>query len=224
MTQIINLPNTVFNEEARAGELQRFHDIEQFINEILVPAFEKEGFAVDIELLEALKTERAIAEIIRNKEREYVLSLPFCPNEEKVRIRKVFDAVLGRLEVVCTDYVRNIKGVKLSLIQAENGRFYFNPEEVDKCISSIGVRKFRAEEKKLFELYQKLYAAYRECRDYEKEQGLRPFAGNQLWFARFGQGVTVEEFAKWDLFRLKQISSRLDERVERVSGYGSTGL
>ena len=58
MTQIINLPNTVINEEARAEELQRFHDIEQFINEILVPAFEKEGFAVDIELLEALKTER----------------------------------------------------------------------------------------------------------------------------------------------------------------------
>ena len=78
MTQIINLPNTVINEEARAEELQRFHDIEQFINEILVPAFEKEGFAVAIELLEALKTERAIAEIIRNKEREYVLSLPFC--------------------------------------------------------------------------------------------------------------------------------------------------
>ena len=77
MTQIINLPKTVNNEEARAEELQRFHDIEQFINEILVPAFEKEGFAVDIELLEALKTERAIAEIIRNKEREYVLSLPF---------------------------------------------------------------------------------------------------------------------------------------------------
>ena len=38
MTQIINLPNTVINEEARAEELQRFHDIEQFINEILVPA------------------------------------------------------------------------------------------------------------------------------------------------------------------------------------------
>ena len=54
MTQIINLPNTVINEEARAEELQRFHDIEQFINEILVPAFEKEGFAVDIELLEAI--------------------------------------------------------------------------------------------------------------------------------------------------------------------------
>lgn len=224
MTQIINLPNTVINEEARAEELQRFHDIEQFINEILVPAFEKEGFAVDIELLEALKTERAIAEIIRNKEREYVLSLPFCPNEEKVRIRKVFDAVLGRLEGVCTDYVRNIKGVKLSLIQAENGQFYFNPEEVDKCISSIGVRKFRAEEKKLFELYQKLYAAYRECRDYEKEQGLRPFAGNQLWFARFGQGVTVEEFAKWDLFWLKQISSKIGGRVERASGSGTISL
>ncbi|WP_099463166.1 hypothetical protein [Parabacteroides provencensis] len=223
MKQIIDLPNTVINEEARAEELQRFHDIEQFINESLVPAFEKEGFAVDIELLEALKTERAIAEIIRNKEREYVFSLPFCPNEEKVRIRKVFDAVLGRLEGVCTDYARNIKGVKLSLIQAENGQFYFNPDELDKHISSIGVRKFREEEKKLFELYQKLYAAYRECRDYEKEQGLRPFAGNQLWFARFGQGVTVGEFAKWDLFRLKQLSSKYsNERFER-SGVNSVG-
>lgn len=219
----INLPNTVINEEARAEELQKIRDVEQFINETLVPAFEKEGFTIDIELLEALKTERSIAEIIRNKEREYVLSLPFCPNDEKIRIRKVFDAVASRLEGVCTDYARNIRGVKLSLIQAEDGRFYFNPDELDKYISSIGVRRFRTEEKKLFELYQKLYAVYRECRDYEKEQGLKPFAGNQLWFARFGQGVTVEEFAKWDLFKLKQLSLKLEERFERT-GVNSTGL
>lgn len=219
----INLPNTVINEEARAEELQKIRDVEQFINETLVPAFEKEGFTIDIELLEALKTERSIAEIIRNKEREYVRSLPFCPNDEKIRIRKVFDAVASRLEGVCTDYARNIRGVKLSLIQAEDGRFYFNPDELDKYISSIGVRRFRTEEKKLFELYQKLYAVYRECRNYEKEQGLNPFAGNQLWFARFSQGVTVEEFAKWDLFRLKQLSLKLEERFERT-GVNSTGL
>lgn len=223
MKQIINLPNTVINEEVRAEELQKFRDVEQFINESLVPAFDKEGFAVDLDLLEALKIDNSITDIIRNKEREYVRSLPFCPNEEKIRIRKVFDAVADRLEGVCTDYSRNIKGVKLSLIQAENGQFCFDPDEVDKHISSIGVRKFRVEEKKLFELYQQLYSVYRECRDYEKEQGLRPFAGNQLWFARFGQGVTVEEFAKWDLFKLKQISSKYrDERFER-SGINSVG-
>lgn len=221
--ELITLPNMFINEELKAEKLQELHDVEQFINESLVPAFEKEGFAVDIELLEALKTERAIAEIIRNKEREYVRSIPFIPNEEKVRIRKVFDAVLGRLEGVCTDYARNIKGVKLSLIQVGNGQFCFDPDEVDRFIASIGVRKFRPEEKKLFELYQKLYAAYKECRDYEKEQGLRPFAGNQLWFARFGQGVTAAEFAKWDLYRLKQISSRLEERFERT-GVSSINL
>ncbi|WP_455641438.1 hypothetical protein [Parabacteroides sp.] len=221
--ELITLPNMVINEEARAEELQKLHDIEQFINGTLVPAFDNEGFAADLDLLEALKIDNSITDIIRNKEREYVRSLPFCPNEEKIRIRKVFDAVADRLEGVCTDYARNIKGVKLSLIQAENGQFSFDPDEVDKFIASVGIRRFFSPEKELFRLYQDLFAAYKAARDYEKEQGLRPFAGNQLWFARFGQGVTVEEFAKWDLFRLKQISSKLEERFERA-GVSSINL